>query len=152
MSELNAAVGLVQLAHLRQRNAQRAHTVGVYRDRLARISGLGVPFAAHRGEPAYHLMPVLLPEGVDRREVMTSMREAGIQTSIHYRPVDTFTAYVEAGLGPSTEVPRSHAIGGRVVTLPLYPSMEPRHVDAVCDALLDATAPRQADATVAHGA
>ena len=135
MSELNAALGLVQLAHVRERNARRGELVALYRQRLERIAGLAVPFATHRGEAAFHLMPVLLPDGVAREEVMGAMRDAGVQTSIHYRPVDTFTAYVEAGLGPSTQVPHSHAIGARVVTLPLYPSMRVEQIDLVCTAL-----------------
>lgn len=132
MSELNAALGLVQLAHLRERNARRGEWVLAYRQRLALVPGLGLPFAAYRGEAAFHLMPVLLPAGVRRFDVMTAMREAGVQTSIHYRPVDTFTAYVQAGLGPSTQVPLSHLIGERVITLPLYPSMHIDQIDLVC--------------------
>ena len=135
MSELNAALGLVQLGHVRQRNARRGELVAAYRERLGRVPGLAVPFAQHRGEAAFHLMPVLLPKETVRHEVMATMRDAGVQTSIHYRPVDTFTAYVEAGLGPSDHVPLSHAIGGRVVTLPLYPSMRLEQVDLVCTTL-----------------
>jgi dTDP-4-amino-4,6-dideoxygalactose transaminase len=138
MSELNAALGLVQLARVRERNQLRAGLSAAYRERLKTIEGLAVPFARYRGEPAHHLMPVLLPTHVTRFDVMTAMRAAGIQTSIHYRPIDTFTAYVEAGLGPSTKVPLSHAIGERVVTLPLYPSMTIEQVDLVCDALREA--------------
>ena len=81
---------------------------------------------------------------------MSALRDAGIQSSIHYRPVDTFTAYVRAGLGPSTQVPLSHVIGERVVTLPLYPSMRIDQIDQVCDTLAlalhaqDAVAPTAA--------
>ncbi len=135
MSELNAALGLVQLARVRERNAQRGELVGAYRERLACIEGLGLPFALHRGEPAFHLMPVLLPERVVRGDVMAALRDAGVQTSIHYRPVDTFTAYVEAGLGPSERVPLAHAVGARVVTLPLYPTLRLEQIDRVCTTL-----------------
>lgn len=151
MSELNAALGLVQLGHVRARNALRGQIVASYRTQLARIEGLGVPFAAHRGDPAYHLMPVLLPKGIERNDVMSSMRDAGVQTSIHYRPVDTFTAYVAAGLGPSDQVPLSHEIGDRVVTLPLYPSMQPHHVELVCTSLANAIARAPQPAAAAHG-
>lgn len=137
MSELNAALGLVQLAQVRARNAQRALWVARYRERLAGLP-LGLPFGRFRGESAYHLMPVLLPEGADRLALMTRMREQGVQTSIHYRPVDTFSAYVDAGLGPSTQVPLSHRIGLGVVTLPLYPSMRAEQVDHVCAAMAGA--------------
>lgn len=137
MSELNAALGLVQLARVRERNALRAAHVARYRQLLAALP-LGLPFGRFRGESAYHLMPVLLPEGTDRRRVMTHMREQGVQTSIHYRPVDTFTAYVEAGLGPSSAVPLSHRIGDGVITLPLYPSMREDQIDHVCQSLVTA--------------
>ena len=135
MSEMNAALGLVQLKYVRQRNAKRGEIVADYREQLARIPGLGVPFSSHQGDSAYHLMPVLLPESASRHDVMSMMRDAGLQTSIHYRSVDTFTAYVNAGLGPSESVPLSHAIGERVLTLPLYPSMRAEQVDLVCETL-----------------
>jgi len=135
MSELNAALGLVQLKYVHERNVKRGEIVAAYREQLALIPGLGVPFSSHRGDSAYHLMPVLLPESASRQEVMSMMRDAGLQTSIHYRSVDTFTAFVNAGLGPSNSVPLSHAIGERVVTLPLYPSMRAEQVDLVCKTL-----------------
>ena len=138
MSELNAALGLVQLDSVRERNARRGTLVAAYRERLARIEGLSLPFQTHRGEAAFHILPVLLPEHVDRTSVMAAMRDAGIQTSIHYRPIDTFTAYVEAGLGPSPHVPHTHAIGARMVTLPLYPGMRIEQVDLVCNTLQEA--------------
>ena len=96
-------------------------------------------------------MPVLLPESTSRHDVMSMMRDAGVQTSIHYRSVDTFTAYVNAGLGPSESVPLSHSIGERVLTLPLYPSMRPEQVDLVCGTLGRAVlqASSQANLTVA---
>lgn len=132
MSELNAAIGLVQLRHVQARNRQRGELVAAYRRLLQGIPGLTVPFAEWRGAPAFHIQPVLLPERANRVAVMTAMKEAGIQTSIHYRPVDTFTAYVDAGLGPSPDVPLAHTIGDRVVTLPLYPSMSESQVEKVC--------------------
>ena len=134
MTELNAALGLVQLAHVRQRNAVRAVHVAHYRERLAELP-VQVPFERFEGESACHLMPVLLPEGMNRLGLMTAMREAGVQTSIHYRPVDTFSAYVEAGLGPSQAVPLTHRIGDGAVTLPLYPNMSREQIDHVCASL-----------------
>lgn len=150
MTELNAALGLVQLRHVRERNARRAVAVAEYRRRLAALDGLHVPFATYRGEPAFHLMPVLLPPDVERSDVMSSLRDAGIQSSIHYRPIDTFSAYVDAGLGPSQAVPLSHRIGEGVITLPLYPSMSTSQIAAVCDALQAAL--ERAPRTAAHAA
>ncbi|HVF63582.1 MAG TPA: DegT/DnrJ/EryC1/StrS aminotransferase family protein [Casimicrobiaceae bacterium] len=135
MSELNAALGLVQLAAVEARNEKRAALTRTYRERLSRLRDVTVPFATFRGKPSFHIMPVLLPPSVSRYEVMSSMREAGVQTSIHYRPIDTFTAYVEAGLGPCPDVPLTHRIGERGLTLPLFPSMTGDQLARVCDSL-----------------
>jgi dTDP-4-amino-4,6-dideoxygalactose transaminase len=137
-SELNAALGLVQLQTLTERNARRRRLVERYRSRLSAVDQLTLPFSAFRGEPAYHLMPVLLPHECDRTRVIDRLRQAGIQTSIHYRPVDTFTAYQEAGLGPCARVPLTHAIAARELTLPLYPGLSATDVDYVCEKIADA--------------
>ena len=66
---------------------------------------------------------------------MRALASKGIQSSIHYRPVDTFLAYREAGLGADGQLERTHAIGGRTVTLPLFPSMTEDQIDTVCEAV-----------------
>jgi dTDP-4-amino-4,6-dideoxygalactose transaminase len=135
MSELNAALGLVQLAELPQRNERRRLLVQRYRKNMLEVEGVEAPFGDPKGRPTYHLFPVLLSQDSDRFAVMDAMKSAGIQTSIHYRPIDTFTSYVAAGLGPCPHLETTHSIGERVVTLPLYPSMTEQQVDLVCTTL-----------------
>jgi dTDP-4-amino-4,6-dideoxygalactose transaminase len=132
MTELNAALGLCQLSKLMERNAIRARHVVRYRELLGRIDGLQVPFSEAPGDSSFHIMPVLLPPAADRLTVMTRMRQVGVQTSIHYRPVDTFSAYEQAGLGPCTHLVQTREIGAREVTLPLYPSMSDAQIETVC--------------------
>ena len=138
MSELNAALGLVQLQALAERNAQRRQLAERYRSNLAAVSELMLPFSLARGESACHLMPVLLPRGCDRARTMDRLKQAGIQTSIHYRPIDTFTAYQAAGLGPCADLPLTHEIGARELTLPLYPGLPESEVDYVCEKVAEA--------------
>jgi dTDP-4-amino-4,6-dideoxygalactose transaminase len=140
MSELNAALGLVQLRYLAERNLQRGKLVEYYRERLSNVPSLEVPFVGAPPTSSYHIMPVLLPDNAERATVMEKLRAAGIQASIHYRPVDTFTAYTDAGLGPCDHLHHTHTIGDRMITLPLYPSMSMTQVDLVADALASALA------------
>ena len=81
---------------------------------------------------------MLLSDHCDRRAVMEALKAVGVQTSIHYRPVDTFSSYQAAGLGPCRNLARTHSIGARVLTLPLYPSMTEEQIDFVCTALKNA--------------
>ena len=140
MSELNAALGLAQLPMLKARNRRRSELTKRYRANLSAVSALGIPFEHAIGESAFHLFVVLLSEGIERSQVMIAMKAAGIQTSIHYRPVDTFSSYRDAGLGPCDTLPLTHQIGERVVTLPLFPSMTESQVDRVCETLIEAVA------------
>ena len=135
MGELNAAVGLAQLGELTARNRRRHALAERYRRNLGECNGLGLPFLKARGEVTYHLFPVLLPAGSARQAIMQRMRDDGVQTSIHYRPIDTFTSYRNAGLGPQDNLAHTHLIGERVLTLPIFPSMTPDQVDHVCATL-----------------
>jgi dTDP-4-amino-4,6-dideoxygalactose transaminase len=138
MSELNAALGLVQLAALAARNERRRTLVQRYRRNLMELDKVQVPYAEASGQPSFHLFPVLLAPDSDRAAVMEAMKAVGVQTSIHYRPIDTFASYMAARLGPCEHLTRTHSIGARTLTLPLYPSMTDEQVDVVCTALKDA--------------
>lgn len=134
MSELNACVGLVQLEHLTERNAKRAALTACYRHTLAARGLVGVPFDKAPGNASFHIMPILLPAHVERSAVMAGLRDRGIQSSIHYRPIHTFSNFVGTG-GDRHPLPLTDMIGGRELTLPLYPSMTEQQVELVCDTL-----------------
>jgi dTDP-4-amino-4,6-dideoxygalactose transaminase len=133
LDEVRAAVGLVQLRRLPDENAARARIAARYREALDGADGLRMPFAEPRGVPAHHLAVVLLPERTDRQDVRTALEERGIQTSVHYPPIHTFSAYREGSLRP---LPRTDAVAGRILTLPLYGRMTDEQFEAVVDSLL----------------
>ena len=130
MDELRAAVGLVQLARLGARNRRRRELVRRYRARLQALD-MRLPFDDEAVGDA-HLMPVLLPPGVDRARIMQRMRDQGVQTSIHYPPVHRFRAYRE--LSPAA-LPVTESFCARELSLPLHAGMTPEDVDFVVDAL-----------------
>jgi dTDP-4-amino-4,6-dideoxygalactose transaminase len=133
LDEVRAAVGLVQLRRLPEENEARGEIVARYRERLDGERGLTMPFAEARGTPAHHLAVVLLPEGADRDAVREGLAERRIQTSVHYPPIHSFSAYRERSSRP---LPRTDAVAERILTLPLYGRMTDAQRDAVVDALL----------------
>lgn len=145
LTEIEAALALVQLGKLDDNNAARRRHVERYRELLALVPGLVVPFAgfedawAFEGVSAYHLMVVLLPEDVEREPVQAALKDAGIQTSVHYRPLHTFSAPGLAAAFP-VALGRIDAIAPRLLTLPLWPGMGDWAVEAVAGALRTAVA------------
>ncbi len=132
MDELRSALGLVQLGKLHASNKRRSELTARYFKRLDAMAGISVPFRHFdRGLPTYHIMPILLSEGIDRMKVVESMKEDGIQTSIHYPSIQGFTAY-KGRVGPT---PLSQYVSEHELTLPIYPTMSDAEVDLVCDAL-----------------
>jgi len=139
IDEIRSAIGVVQLGRLAAGNARRRALSARYHERLATIAGLGLPYLGDeaRGarESAHHLLPVLLPKGAAREQVMAAMKAEGIQTSVHYPPIHRFSHHGASARVRAEALDRTDAIAQRLLTLPLYPRMADAEVDTVCDAL-----------------
>lgn len=129
MDEMRAAVGLCQLAKLEKWNDTRRELVGIYRELFQRhCPEISVPFT-NSHETVAHLFPVLLPDAAMRNSVMVKLREAGVQSSIHYLPVHRFTYYRDKF--PGIHLPETEEFCRRVVTLPLYPDLDQEDLEHI---------------------
>jgi dTDP-4-amino-4,6-dideoxygalactose transaminase len=133
MDEIRAAMGLAQLAKLHQCNERRKQLSNLYRDTLQEeVQDVLIPFGPEH-ETAAHLMPILLPEGVNRESVMRAMRMEGIQTSIHYPPVHLFSYYRIRF--PDLCLPKTEQFFSRGLTLPLHPGLSQSDLGRVINSL-----------------
>ncbi len=137
MDEMRAAIGLVQLEKLPAGNARRKALTNLYRHNL-QGSLVTIPFdhLAIDIVSAFHILPVLLPTGCDRLAVIEALKAKGVQSSIHYPPFWSFSAY--QGMFDPADAPLTAEICRRELTLPLYPTMTDAEVDYVTNALLEA--------------
>jgi dTDP-4-amino-4,6-dideoxygalactose transaminase len=133
LDEIRAALGIEQLKKLSEFTRQRGERVSRYRQLLkAHLPVVKAPFEGHRGESSFHIFPVLLPCGIDgRNAVLKAMGEQGVQCSMHYRPIHTFSAYE----GHSADVPVTDRVAGSILTLPLFPSMTDDQISDVVETL-----------------
>ena len=143
LDEIRAAIGLVQLGRLPGENARRSNVVTRYRNKLAHVDGLTVPFEPIGNQPtarnqttsAEHLFVVVLPESVASDDVRSALRKERIQTSLHYPPIHRFSLY--AGQ-EQRQLPVTEKVASRLLTLPLYGHMADDQVDLVADRLVNA--------------
>jgi dTDP-4-amino-4,6-dideoxygalactose transaminase len=136
IDEIRAAIGLAQLAKVERNNERRRKLSQVYRDALQElVPQVGIPFQNHPGITAAHLMPMLLPKEVKREEFMGHMKEQGIQTSIHYPPIHTFTSFKN---DTSLNLLVTEDVANREVTLPLYPTLTDKDILTVVSAISQA--------------
>ncbi|HET9909891.1 MAG TPA: DegT/DnrJ/EryC1/StrS family aminotransferase [Anaerolineales bacterium] len=133
IDEIRAAIGLAQLSKVERNNERRRLLTQVYRDALQELAPqVNVPFQHHLGKTSAHIMPVLLPSETKRQEFIQGMKENGIQTSIHYPPIHTFTSYKDDAVW---NLPVTEDIAKREITLPLYPAMSNDDVIVVVSAI-----------------
>jgi len=130
MDEIHAALGIEQLKKLPKNNHKRGLANQLYRIGLAGV--VEVPFTRFKDRSAFHLMPILLPQGVNRQAFQDYMKEQGIQTSIHYPPIHTFS-YYKNRYPIDHQLPLTEDYAAREVTLPLYPTITKDQIDYVCE-------------------
>jgi dTDP-4-amino-4,6-dideoxygalactose transaminase len=135
MTEISAALGILQLGKLKSGNRKREVLTELYRSCLEGTSGLSFPFRGYPRGSAHHLFPIILDGRVGRKKFMQLLRQKGIQTSIHYPPIHTFSYYRRSLQGRKVRLPVTEQAGRREVTLPLHPLLTKRDVVFVCNAV-----------------
>ena len=132
IDEMRSALGRVQLIKLPGSNGRRRELTVFYRELLSELTPqIQMPFVEERGNSCYHILPVLLPSGIDRGKFMEGMKMRGIQTSNHYPPIHHFQIYEKDWLSRGNLLPITEDIAFRQVTLPLYGTMQREQVVSV---------------------
>ena len=138
MTDLQAAIGLVQLRRYPGLLARRRELIERYESRL---SGSKVSTMPHFGDgfsSSGHLMLARI-EGADwdaRSGVIEQMAGRGIACNVHYKPLPLLTAYRDLGFRMD-DYPNAFGQFENEITLPLHTLLSDEDVDYVCDNLLE---------------
>lgn len=135
MTDIQAALGLSQLARLDGYIEKRRVLVARYNDLFA-DADLQLPAVIGGAAPSWHLYAVLVPDAARRREIFESMRAAGIGVNVHYIPVHTHPYFQNHGF-KDAHFPVSEEYYSRAITLPLYPALTQDEQDYVVRTLKD---------------
>jgi len=138
-TEIQSALGFVQLKKLDRNNQKRRKLVEAYRKELQGTGGISVPFPKCGTGPSYHLFPVLISPSIPRDKVMDGLRGHGIQTSIHYPPIHLFSLYRRQFGYKKGMLPKTEEVSRREITLPLHPGMDVKDVNWIAGKLKDVT-------------
>ncbi len=134
MTNIAAAIGLVQLGRVEEFNERRIHNAR-YLDRHLAGTGLVTPYVAPDVRHVYHQYVTRLPAGyaLSRDAFMSALAERGIGTAVHYPiPVNRQPVYESAGERASCPV--SDDLAASVVSLPVHPSVTDEELAYICDA------------------
>ncbi len=140
MTDLLAAIGVVQLTRLPEWNTRRIANATMLNQRLTTVR---TPITRAGAEHVFHQYTVLVPEGADRDAAVKTLNEAGIGARVYYplpihrQPV--FKDHVRVGQVTCTcnddsdcpHLPQTNALTKRVFSLPVHPALTPEDLDAI---------------------
>jgi dTDP-4-amino-4,6-dideoxygalactose transaminase len=134
IDEPRAALGLSRLARLREDIEARRAVVRAYRERLAEMPELELPWDEEAVRRSTHFaFPVLLPDRAARDRFRSQLKESGVQTT-WYPALHTFSEYRDTA--PPEGLPRALEASERHCVLPLSATMDEADVDIVVEAVL----------------
>ncbi len=146
MTELQAAIGRIQLRKLPQWTRQRNRTMNRLFDALEASPSLRVPRPGpafgHAAYKAYvYLRPETLEDGWTRDRIMTTLANQGIpcfsgSCSEIYRE----KAFISTGLGPKSPLPIAKELGETSLMFVVHPGLGEDYLQALIPALRDALA------------
>lgn len=124
MTDLLAAIGLVQLHRYPSMLARRKELVSRYNSKFSKFD---VDILQHEGSDfssSSHLYMVRLhgKNSDERNHCISALAEAGIASNVHYKPLPLLTAYQNMGFDIN-DYPNSYAQFQNEITLPLFSTM-----------------------------
>ncbi|MCL2757205.1 MAG: DegT/DnrJ/EryC1/StrS family aminotransferase, partial [Coriobacteriia bacterium] len=148
MTDLTAALGLVQLKRYPELLERRRQLVRCYKENLAAVGMLGegpeakLDLLEHldpNNASSCHLLLTRLI-GKDqgfRNALIRAMAERGIACNVHYKPLPLLTAYRERGFDIS-DYPNAFAQFANELTLPLHTLLSDDDVRFIAESMAEA--------------
>lgn len=138
LSDIHAALALVQLDRLGDINSRRRLLAQAYTQRLAHLPVAPLSLPDYAQTHAWHLYILrICPErcGMEREAFMAGLKARGIGTGIHFTATHLHPWYRERW--PELALPNSEWNSARLCSIPLFPDMTLADVDRVVGAIED---------------
>jgi perosamine synthetase len=138
LTDLQAAIGLVQLAKCDKMREARAQIARDYSQQLSGLSAYKLPAVADGNAHAWHLFVIeVQPQTlrISRDQLIEELKERGIGTSVHFIPLHLHPLYQNVLGYRAGQFPNAEERFSRAVSLPIFPGMTPEEISRVTAAL-----------------
>ncbi len=135
LTDIQAAIGVVQLRKVGKRNARRAFLAARYVHGLRGVSGVDLPeVPPYPHDHSWHLFIVKVVS-MDRDAFLERLADYNIGAGLHFPPCHLLRFVRERYGTKEGDLPACERAGSRIVSLPLFPGMSETDVDYVCEAV-----------------
>jgi len=157
MTEMQAAIGRVQLRRLPAWIDARRRNASILRDALETAPTAFVPWPAPREGHVFYRVGACtrieaLAPGWSRDRIMTEIQHAGVPCFVGVCPeIYREQAFVDAGLAPASPCPNAKALGERTLAFLVHPTIDAAAMAHCADVVAGVLARAAADAAVTPG-
>ncbi len=138
MTDIQAAIGVVQLEKLDQLNESRIRNAA-YLNKHLKIPGLKTPYTKKNVTHVYHQYAAVIEEDfpLTRDEFMEYLAKEGIGSAIHYPlPIHKQPLYQELGYtDEDVRCPNAVELSGRILSLPIHPALKEEDLAYIADTI-----------------
>jgi perosamine synthetase len=146
MSEIQAAIGVVQMQRLEDLLAGRRRAAEAYDQALADVDGIHLPPMLDRATASWFVYVIRLADAFsrdDRDAVIADLRQVGVSCSNYFAPIHT-QPYVMEALGTKEgDFPVTERIAARTIAVPFHSQLTDEQIARVREALVKAIASRR---------
>jgi perosamine synthetase len=138
LSELNAAVGMVQMKRIEDLLQKRQNVANEYLKRLKYVEGVStLHVALTTTRMSWFVYPVRFSEGINRDRVLALLAGRGIPSRPYFGPIHLQPFYRKRFGFESGDFPECEKAGSSILALPFHTDMNPDEVGLVCDSLAE---------------
>lgn len=126
LSDILAAIGVVQFKKLNEMQEKRKEIVKIYKEELSGVEEIILPSQREGTEHAWHLYIIQIkPEllKITRDEFIERLIEEGVGTSVHFIPLHLMPFYKKCYGFKRGDFPNAEFVYERAISLPLYPKL-----------------------------
>ncbi|MFM8304721.1 MAG: DegT/DnrJ/EryC1/StrS family aminotransferase [Actinomycetota bacterium] len=132
LSDIQAAVALVQLGRLPELLRARRRVAAAYGELLGDLPGVTLPVVGEDREHTWQTFALTLDPSLPRNEIATRLRAFGVQSNI-----GTFASHVQPVYGPQPPCPVSRGLFDRHVAIPMHANLTDSDVEYVASVVRD---------------
>ncbi|ODS33658.1 MAG: aminotransferase arnB [Candidatus Scalindua rubra] len=141
ISDINCALGIVQLGRLEEMLLKRENIANMYNERLRDIKEVQIPFILPNVKMSWFVYVIRLGKQfsrMDRDKILYKLREKGIECSNYFSPIHLQPFYRKMFGYKEGDFPITEHSSERTIALPFFNNMSEKEVEYVVRGLKDA--------------
>lgn len=139
MSEINAALGCVQMDRISEILQKRQKVADAYNKKLAKIDGVKIPHISPNVKISWFIYVIRLDHKrfsrQDRDIIIKKLGEKGISTSDYFPPIHLEPFYIKQFGYKKGDFPITERVSETTIALPFYNNLTEREIEYICSNL-----------------